>query len=77
MDKEVLSLLVDREIVNHNTQVTAMVKGSTFNGTDAYFEKDIYYYKGINPRAIKYIEGMTPERFAKAYNIKTTKLKSA
>ena len=77
MDKEVLNLLVEKEIVNHNTQVTAMIKGSTFNGTDAYFEKDLYYYKEINPSAIKYIEGMTPERFAKAYNIKTAKLKSA
>ncbi len=77
MDKEVLNLLVEKEIVNHNTQVTAMIKGSTFNGTAAYFEKNVYYYKGMNPSAIKYIEGMTPERFAKAYNIKTAKLKSA
>jgi hypothetical protein len=70
MDKEILNILVNKGIINRDTQLTAMIKGKTFNTGDALFEKDLYYYEGINPNAIKYIEGMLPDRFAKAYNIK-------
>ena len=34
-------------------------------------KKDVYYYPGMPAGAIYDIEGMTPERFAKAYNIKS------
>jgi len=70
MKQELLDTLVDRELVNHNTLVYAQVKCEGLGGKPVMVKKDIYYNSDVPANAIFDIEGMIPERFAKAYDIK-------
>lgn len=70
MNKSLLATLVERKLVNDNTIVYANVKSKGLGGKDIFIKKDVYWYPGMPAEAINDIEGMTPERFAKAYNIK-------
>ena len=70
MKQELLTTLVERELVNYNTVVYAQVKAEGLGGQPIMVKKDIYYNIDIPAGAIHDIEGMEPERFAKAYNIK-------
>ena len=70
MKQELLDTLVERELVNHNTWVYAQVQVEGLGGTPMMVKKDEYYNSDIPADAIHDIEGMEPERFAKAYDIK-------
>jgi len=70
MKQELLDTLVERELVNHNTIVYAQVKAEGLGGKPVLVKKDVYYNRDIPAGAIYDIEGMVPERFAKAYDIK-------
>ena len=70
MKQELLTTLVERELVNYNTIVFAQAKAEGVGGQPIIVNKDIYYNIDIPAGAIHDIEGMEPERFAKAYNIK-------
>ena len=70
MTEELLNTLVERKLITENTLVYAQVKSKGLGGKDIFIKKDVYYYPGMPAGAIHDIEGMTPERFAKAYNIK-------
>lgn len=70
MTEGLLKTLVERKLVTEETLVYANVKSKGLGGKDIFIKKDVYYYPGMPAGAIYDIEGMTPERFAKAYNIK-------
>ena len=70
MKTELLETLVERELVNHNTIVYAQVQAEGLGGQKIMIKKDVYFNNDIPAGAIHDIEGMIPERFAKAYNIK-------
>ena len=70
MKQELLDTLVERELVNHNTWVYAQVQVEGLGGTPMMVKKDVYYNSDIPADAIHDIEGIEPERFAKAYDIK-------
>ena len=70
MSEQLLQTLVAKKLVHENTLVYANVRSKGLGGKDIYVKKDVYYYPGMPAGAIYDIEGMTPERFAKAYNIK-------
>jgi len=70
MSEQLLQTLVAKKLVHENTLVYANVRSKGLGGKDIFIKKDVYYYPGMPAGAIYDIEGMTPERFAKAYNIK-------
>lgn len=70
MKTELLETLVERELVNHNTIVYAQVQAEGLGGQKIMIKKDVYFNNDIPAGAIHDIEGMIPERFAKAYDIK-------
>ena len=70
MTEQLLNTLVERKLVTEETIVYANVKTTGLGGTPTIVKKDVYWYPGMPAGAILDIEGMTPERFAKAYNIK-------
>ena len=70
MSEQLLQTLVAKKLVHENTLVYANVRSKGLGGKDIFVKKDVYYYPGMPAGAIYEIEGMTPERFAKAYNIK-------
>lgn len=70
MSEQLLQTLVAKKLVHKNTLVYANVRSKGLGGKDIFVKKDVYYYPGMPAGAIYDIEGMTPERFAKAYNIK-------
>tara|TARA_B100000886_G_C20416566_1_gene489522 strand:+ start:1118 stop:1387 length:270 start_codon:yes stop_codon:yes gene_type:complete len=70
MSEQLLQTLVAKKLVHENTLVYANVRSKGLGGKDIFVKKDVYYYPGMPAGAIYDIEGMTPERFAKAYNIK-------
>jgi len=70
MKESLLETLVERNLVNDNTIVYANVHSKGLGGKDIYITKDVYWFEGMPAGAIVDIEGMEPERFAKAYNIK-------
>ena len=70
MKQELLDTLVERELINYNTWVYAQVQVEGLGGTPMMVKKDVYYNSDIPADAIHDIEGMEPERFAKAYDIK-------
>ena len=70
MSEQLLQTLVAKKLVHENTLVYANVRSKGLGGRDIFVKKDVYYYPGMPAGAIYDIEGMTPERFAKAYNIK-------
>jgi len=70
MKESLLETLVTRNLVNDNTIVYANVHSKGLGGKDIFIKKDVYWYPGMPAGAIHDIEGMEPERFAKAYNIK-------
>ena len=70
MSEQLLQALVAKKLVHENTLVYANVRSKGLGGKDIFVKKDVYYYPGMPAGAIYDIEGMTPERFAKAYNIK-------
>lgn len=71
MKESLLNTLVERNLVNDNTIVYANVKTHGLGGTEIFIKKDVYWYPGMPAGAIYEIEGMDPDRFAKAYNIKS------
>ena len=70
MKESLLNTLVERKLVTEETVVYASVKSKGLGGKDIFIKKDVYWYPGMPAGAIHDIEGMIPERFAKAYNIK-------
>lgn len=70
MKQELLNTLVERGLVTDNTLVYAKVKTLGLGGDPTIVKKDVYWYEGMPAGAILDIEGMSPERFAQAYNIK-------
>ena len=70
MSEQLLQTLVAKKLVHENTLVYANVRSKGLGGKDIFVKKDVYYFPGMPAGAIYDIEGMTPERFAKAYNIK-------
>ena len=70
MSEQLLQTLVAKKLVHENTLVYANVRSKGLGGKDIFVKKDVYYYPGMPAGAIYDIEGMTAERFAKAYNIK-------
>jgi len=70
MNESLLATLVDRKLVTEETLVYANVKSKGLGGKDIFIKKDVYWYPGMPAGAIHDIEGLVPERFAKAYNIK-------
>ena len=70
MNESLLSTLIERNLITEETLVYASVKSKGLGGKDIYIKKDVYWYPGMPAGAINDIEGMIPERFAKAYNIK-------
>ena len=70
MKQELLNTLVERKLVTDNTLIYANVKSKGLGGKDIFIKKDVYWYPGMPAGAIHDIEGMIPERFAQAYNIK-------
>ena len=69
MNESLLATLVDRKLITEETLVYANVKSKGLGGKDIFIKKDVYWYPGMPAGAIHDIEGMIPERFAKAYNI--------
>lgn len=70
MKPELLTALVNKGLITTETILYARVKTTGLGGTPTVVKKDIYYYPGIPADSILDIEGMVPDRFAKAYNIK-------
>ena len=70
MSESLLATLVERNLINDNTLVYANIHSKGLGGKDIFIKKDVYWYPGMPAGAIHDIEGMAPERFAKAYNIK-------
>ena len=70
MRQELLNTLVERGLVTDNTLIYANVKTVGLGGNPTYVKKDVYWYPDMPAGAIHDIEGMIPERFAQAYNIK-------
>lgn len=69
MNNDLLEALVAKKLVTTETIVYAKVKTTGLGGTPTVVKKDIYYYPDIDASTILDIEGMVPERFAKAYDI--------
>lgn len=70
MNQSLLNTLVERKLVTEETLVYARVKSKGLGGKDIFIKKDVYWYPEMPAGAIHNVEGMLPERFAKAYNIK-------
>ncbi len=70
MNQSLLNTLVERKLVTEETLVYARVKSKGLGGKDIFIKKDVYWYSEMPAGAIHDVEGMLPERFAKAYNIK-------
>ena len=70
MKQELLNTLVERGLVTNNTMIYANVRTVGLGGDPTIIKKDVYWYEGMPAGAILDIEGMAPERFAQAYNIK-------
>ena len=70
MKQELLNTLVKRKLVHDNTLIYANVKTVGLGGNPTFIKKDVYWNSDMPAGAIHDIEGMDPERFAKAYNIK-------
>ena len=70
MNEELLKTLVERNLITTNTILYAKVRSKQMDGGYRFTNQRVYYYPGMPAEAIKEIEGMTPDRFAKAYNIK-------
>mgnify|MGYP003658954789 FL=1 len=71
MNESLLATLVERKLVTEETLVYARVKSRGLGGKKIFIKKDVYWYPDMPAGAIHDIEGMLPERFAKAYNIKS------
>ena len=71
MNEELLKTLVERNLITTNTILYAKVRSKQMDGGYRFTNQRVYYYPGMPAEAIKEIEGMTPDRFAKAYNIKS------
>lgn len=70
MKTSLLDTLVNRNLVTENTVIYANVRTTGLGGTPTVVKKDIYWTDQVPAEAILDIEGMAPERFAQAYNIK-------
>jgi len=70
MKQELLNALIERKLVTDNTLIYANVKTVGLGGNPTFIKKDVYWNEQMPAGAIHDIEGMEPERFAKAYNIK-------
>jgi len=70
MKQELLNTLVERGLVTDNTLVYAKVRTTGLGGDPTIVKKDVYWFPDMPAGAILDIEGMSPERFAQAYNIK-------
>ena len=70
MNTLLLKTLVERKLVNYNTIVYAQIKAEGLGGQPIFAKKNVYYNSDIPAGAIFDIEGMEPERYKKAYDIK-------
>ena len=70
MNKNLLSTLVERKLVNTDTVVRAKIPTVGFHEGQYIAVKDVHWESTITADNIIDIEGMDPERFAKSYNIK-------
>jgi hypothetical protein len=70
MQNNLMNTLVERNLLNDDTLVTAMVNSVGFNGVVGKFKKEVNWDYKITSDMILAIEGMDPARFAKSYNIK-------
>ena len=70
MNKKLLKTLVEQGLVHTRTRVRRWTKAQSW--TDQSFDiiKIANWHPKIGADAILEIDGMTPERFAKVYNIK-------
>jgi hypothetical protein len=71
MKTSLLDTLVNRNLVTENTVIYAKVRTTGLGGTPTVVKKDIYWTDQVPAGSILDIEGMAPERFAQAYNIKS------
>ena len=69
MNKNLLSTLVKRKLVNIDTVVRANIPTIGFHEGQYIAVKDVHWESTITADNIIDIEGMDPERFAKSYNI--------
>ena len=70
MNKNLLSTLVERKLVNTDTVVRAKIPTVGFHEGQYIAVKDVHWESTIAADNIIDIEGMDPDRFAKSYNIK-------
>lgn len=70
MNKNLLSTLVERKLVNTDTVVRANIPTIGFHEGQYIAVKDVHWESTITADNIIDIEGMDPDRFAKSYNIK-------
>jgi len=70
MNKNLLSTLVERKLINTDTVVRAKIPTVGFHDGNYMAVKDVHWEPGLPADNIMDIEGMLPERFAKSYNIK-------
>jgi len=70
MNKNLLSTLVERKLVNTDTVVRAKIPTVGFHEGQYIAVKDVHWESTITADNIIDIEGMDPDRFAKSYNIK-------
>ena len=70
MNKNLLSTLVKRKLVNIDTVVRANIPTIGFHEGQYIAVKDVHWESTIAADNIIDIEGMDPDRFAKSYNIK-------
>jgi|TARA_R110000803_G_scaffold159187_1_gene223359 hypothetical protein len=71
MNKELLITLKEKNLVNRNTIVKAQLPRQGLDGMIRFFTNNVHYNSSIPAENILDIEGMTPDRFAKSYNIKS------
>ena len=71
MNSNLHAVLVERDLLNKNTRVNALVSTNGFNTGKFVTNKEIFWHAELHPDNITAIEGMDPERFAKSYNIKS------
>ena len=62
--------LIERNLINTNTIVTATLPTTIFGGVVVDKRREIYWNPKIPYTSIHEIEGMDPARYARSYDIK-------
>jgi len=69
MNKNLFKILIDHDLINTQTIVCVQVKVRYWNDLSGIERGNIKWSPKVKAEDIQQIEGMTPERFARSYNI--------